>query len=166
MGLDPAKMAKSVSDNINEHVQSSLEQVHENIRGYVRELIKQEAPDIPEEHLQELVDTWTPDPQGKIHGKAAGKTGDGGPAAGGGSTGGLPPDLLLTMVRQFLSYSRGSMSIREQQRLREEIPDWQESYWKRFPPRVKKLISNVVKGNISQESFWDRLTSELGLQER
>ena len=161
MGLDPAKMAKSVSDNIKEHVQSSLEQVHQHIRGYVRELIKQEAPEIPEEHLQELVDTWTPDPQGRIRGKAGGETGDGGPSAGG-----LPPDLLLTMVQQFLSYSRGSMSIREQQRLREEIPDWQESYWRRFPPRVKKLISNVIKGNIGEESFWDRLTSELGLQER
>ena len=160
MGLDPAKMAKSVSDNINEHIQQALGQVHQNIRGYVRELIKQEAPDIPEEHLQELVDTWTPDPQGRTK---SDKLGDGGSAAGGGS-GGLPPDVLLTMIKQFLSYSRGGMTVQEQQRLREEIPDWQETYWQRFPPRVKKLISKVTKGEIGEENFWDRLTSELGLQ--
>jgi hypothetical protein len=153
MGLDPSKMAQTVSDNINEHIYSSLEQVHENIRGYVRELIKREEPDIPEEHLRELVDTWTPDPRGETKNRGGG----GGPR--------LPPDVLLTMVKQFLAYSRGGMSVREQQQLREEIPDWQETYWRRFPLRIKKLLSLVLKGTINEESFWDRLTSELDPRE-
>jgi len=44
------------------------------------------------------------------------------------------------MIKQFISYSLEGMSVREQQRLREEIPDWQEHYWKHFPQRIRKLI--------------------------
>lgn len=151
MGLDPGKMAESVSDVINEQIGSSMEQIYENIRGYMRELIKREAPDIPEEHLRELIDTWTPNPRGETS------------APDRQQKSGLPPDVLLTMVKQFISYSLGAMSIREQQRLREEIPDWQETYWQRFPGGVKKLLSLLLKGKIDEKSFWTRLISELDL---
>ncbi len=154
LGLDPAKMARSVSDSINDNIDSTLHQVHEHIQGYMRKLIKQEVPDIPEEHLRELIDTWAPDPHGK---NSSGDRNE--------SAAGLPPDVLLTMAKQFLSYSLGAMSLREQQRLREEIPDWYEVYWQRFPPGVKKLLSLIIKGEIDEQQFWKRLSSELGLDD-
>ena len=69
------------------------------------------------------------------------------------------------MINQFLSYSLGVMSILEQERLRAEIPDWHEEYWKRFPSRVRKLISQVLKGELDKREFWKRMNSELGLDQ-
>ena len=153
MGLDPAKMGKAVSDSINSQISESMEQVHRTVRDFVAGLIKQEVPDIPEEHLRELVDTWTPSPKG------------GGSDPAGNRVPRLPPDVLSTMINQFLSYSLGVMSILEQERLRAEIPDWHEEYWKRFPSRVRKLISQVLKGELDKREFWKRMNSELGLDQ-
>jgi len=166
MGLDPGKMAKAMSDSINRQVDSSLQQIHENVRDFVAALIKEEAPDIPEEHLRELVDTWTPDPHGRInirsHSSEDLEGGEGvnesRESASAGSQ--LPRDVLFTMVKQFLTYSLGAMSIREQQQLHDDIPDWQETYWNRFPPRVRKLLSLILKGQIDEDTFWERLKSE------
>jgi DNA-binding PucR family transcriptional regulator len=150
MGLDPSKMAKAVSDNINEQVQSSIEQVHKNVQGFIARLIKQEVPDIPDEHLQVLLDTWAPEPGKKPVRERVSN---------------LPPDVLLTMIRQFLSYSLGMMGITEQEKLRDEIPDWQEEYWRSFPPEVQRLISMVLKGNLDEEMFWHAVEEELGLNQ-
>ncbi len=62
----------------------------------------------------------------------------------------LPPDLLLTMIDQFVSYGTGRMSPGELQ----ELPDgWAQKYWNAFPDNIQKLISAYIKNEISEEEF-------------
>jgi len=150
MGVDPTKMAKAVSDNINAQVRSSMEQVHQNVQDFIARLIKQEVPDIPDEHLRVLLETWAPCPGKKPVRERVSN---------------LPRDVLLTMIRQFLSYSLGMMGITEQQKLRAEIPDWQEEYWQSFPGEIRRLISLVLKGKMDEDMFWQAVESELELDQ-
>lgn len=76
---------------------------------------------------------------------------------------GLPKDLLVTMIEQFIAYSEGRMGLQEQAKLRREIPDWQEVYWKRFPPGIRDSLSLYLKGTIDNEDFWLDIHTRLGL---
>jgi hypothetical protein len=76
---------------------------------------------------------------------------------------GLPKDLLVTMIEQFIAYSEGRMSVREQAKLHREIPNWQEVYWKRFSPGIRDSLSLYLKGTIDHEDLWLDVYSRLGL---
>jgi hypothetical protein len=74
----------------------------------------------------------------------------------------LPADAIMSMISQFVAYSTESMSITEQIRLREEIPDWHKKYWEQFSPRVRQLISLHIGGQLDPDTFWERVRLELG----
>ncbi len=76
---------------------------------------------------------------------------------------GLPKDLLVTMIEQFISYSEGRMGLQEQAKLRREIPDWQEVYWKRFSAGIRDSLSLYLKGTIDHEDFWLDIYTRLEL---
>lgn len=88
----------------------------------------------------------------------------GGPAKGSArGRSGLAPDVVLTMVTQFLAYSDESMSVTEQVKLNQEIPDWQRRYWEQFSPRIRELLSLHLKGQIDRATCLERVCADLGI---
>ena len=145
LGLNPQKLGMAMAEQVGSQVRQSLDQVRDTVKNFVAEMIKKDVPDIPEEHLRELLQAWVPDENAK-------RT-QSGPL--------LPADLLITMIRQFVSFSLGVMPLREQETLRDSIPDWHARYWERFPGRVRNLISQYIKGGIDEELFLNRIEWEL-----
>lgn len=148
MGLSPEKLGKAMAGKINEQVRESLDSVHDTVRKFIAEMIRKEAPEIPEEHLEALLEEWAPKPGEQPKRRK--------PAPD------LPPDVLFTMVRQFVDYARGLLHGGEQQRLWEDIPDWKEKYWAAFPEQVRQLISSLLNNSIDEEKFWVRIKALSG----
>ena len=142
MGLSPEKLGRAMAGKINEQVQESLDSVHDTVQRFIAEMIRKEAPEIPEEDLEALLEEWAPRPGAKPKRR---------PSPG------LPADVLLTMVRQFVDYGRGTMPGGEQKRLRDEITDWHEKYWSAFPDTIRHLIGDFLKKEIDEKYFWDRI---------
>jgi len=108
-------------------------------RRLVRNMIRTHEPQIPDEHLDELVDHFVPDPN-KPNGGAI-----------------LPGDLIRTMVKQFVDYSVGRMNDRELKELKAASPDWVEKYWAAFPDNVRIAISEMLRGQIGEKEFWQKI---------
>lgn len=134
----PKSMADSMARNISDQVSYSVDGIRDMVRGFVSDMIRKEAPDIPDEHVDALLKEWVPKPGER---KAERQPE-------------LPKDVLLTMIRQFLEYSSESMSPTERVKLEEEIPGWQETYWARFPEAVRRLLADYLEGRIDAERCW------------
>jgi hypothetical protein len=148
---DPRKLALNLSSQIN--AASSMEGLKDSVRKMALRIIRQEAPELSDAQAEDLTRAWVP---------AAGKTGRGsegtgsGPVKGaaGGHTGGkLPRDLLESMISQFITYSLGRMSRVEDQNLRAEMGAWPERYWKAFPQVIRSIISDFLKGEMTEGDF-------------
>jgi hypothetical protein len=150
MGLNIGKMAKESATHISEQLGTSQTKIREIIQGFVKEQIKREAPEISEEQANELLDSWVPDSGKKkpVPEKAAKQ---------------LPSDAVIGMVKQFISFSTGAMTVTEEASLRQSIPDWQKRYWANFPPTIRKLVSLFLKGAMNGRDFWDGIYDELGV---
>ena len=123
-----------------EELQSSIDlDIPGMSKRLVRNMIKTHEPTIPEEHLDALVEHFVPDPNK--------------PAPGSN----LPKDVLLTMVRQFVDYSVGRMKDRELKELKSASPDWVEKYWNAFSDHVRKLVSDLIRGNMGEKEFWQKI---------
>ncbi len=147
--MNPEKMARQMSSQINKQVGASVEQIRGMVRNFVAEKIKQEAPEISEHEVEQLLNAWVPDEQTSAQRSERAATS-------------LPKDVLLTMIRQFLAYSAGTMSGSEQVKLQEEIPDWPEKYWAKFPDDIRKLLTLFLKGKITPDTFWSAIENYFG----
>lgn len=147
-GMRPEKMAKKMADELQEGM--GMDGIRQTVRGFVADLIRREAPEISEEELQSLVGMY--ERSGSNQGAGKGKQGPG-----------LPPEAVLSMVKQFMDYSTGAMAASEQQYLWESMPRWQDEYWKAFDPEIKALIDGALKGKIESDAFWKAVYSVLGL---
>jgi hypothetical protein len=143
---DPQRMAKELSGKIN--IGSSIDGLKQSVREMTVRIIKQEAPELGDEQIEELTRAWIP-----------GESGSGG--SGGGSK--LPPDLLGSMIDQFVSFSRGTMSKAEDKKLRDEMGSWPERYWKAFPQVVKLIITDYIKDKITEDEFNSKMGIALEL---
>lgn len=153
LGQNIGRMATDMASKVSQQVGASEESVRNTVRSFVRDMIHREAPELRPEQVEELIDEWVDGKQ-----KRAPKS-----SADGASAGGLPADVAITMVRQFLAYTTGSMTVVEEKGLQEAMGEWQKKYWERFSPVTRKLIGLHVKGVISQEDFWNGMYDELGL---
>jgi hypothetical protein len=61
--------------------------------------------------------------------------------------------MLVSMIEQLISFSRGAMRRSVDDSLRQEMGAWPERYWKAFPPVIRKLISDFLKDKISEKDF-------------
>ncbi|MCB1140454.1 MAG: hypothetical protein KDK23_16970, partial [Leptospiraceae bacterium] len=134
---DIQSIAKKYADQLQASIDLDIPGMS---RRLVRNMIKTHEPTIPEEHLDALVDHFVPDPNA--------------PADGGSD---VPRDVLLTMVRQFIDYSVGRMKDRELKELKAASPDWVEKYWGAFPDHVRKTISAMIRGQIGEKEFWQKI---------
>ncbi len=144
-GVDPGRLAKESAKALGSQMSYSVEGIRKMIQNFAVDVIRKEAPELNEEQISELLEAWVPDP-GK-----------------GPEQPSLPPDVLLTMIQQFVSYSTGSMSATEQMELEHQIPDWQRKYWEKMPTGIRSVISLYVKGKIDADTCWERIYSDLDL---
>ncbi len=151
-GLGPAESARRVAAEIQGQMGYSLDGIRTMVKDFVADLIRQNAPDIPEEDLAALLASYIPEPGDPRAGTATG-----------GDAARLPPELLLKMAEQFVEYAQGAMPPSKQRELWEEMPRWQDAYWEAFPPELKVLIKAYLEGKLDAEEFAKALLSILGL---
>lgn len=133
---------QSIAKKYAEELQASIDiDIPGMSRRLVRNMIKTHEPTIPEEHLDALVDHFVPDPNK--------------PSPGSGAD--LPRDVILTMVRQFVDYSVGRLKDRELKELKAASPDWVERYWNAFPDNIRLAISELLRGNMGEKEFWQKI---------
>jgi hypothetical protein len=143
---DPQKMAKDISEKINTGIGSGIEGMRRSIREMMLRVIKEHAPELTDVQVAELCQTWLPDPEAKTENKET-----------------IPQDMLLSMIEQFVSFSRGSMKKSVDKDLRDELGAWPERYWKAFPPVVRQIITDYLKDKISEKNYKSQICIALGL---
>jgi hypothetical protein len=140
---DPQKMARELSGQMT--VGASMEGLKEAVRSMAVRIIRQEAPELTDAQIDELSAAWIP----------------GGP--GGTPETDIPQDLLASMVDQFVSFSLGRMSPGEDKSLRNEMGSWPERYWKAFPQVIQLIISDFLKGGMTQGEFNSKIGAALAM---
>jgi len=139
---DPQKMAKELTEKINAGIGGGIDGMRKSIRKMIIKIVRENAPELTDSQIDELCQAWLPDPG--IQKKEA-----------------LPRDLLLSMIEQFVSFSRGSMQKSVDENMRKEMGAWPERYWKAFPPVVRRLITDLLKDKISEKDFKTKIVIAL-----
>jgi len=156
-GIDPRGMAESMARNVKEQL-SKLGDIGEIARKMVTDMIREKEPEISDHDLQVLLDTWLPGTRNRGQ--------DGSPAVTPGAEGAaegaaeFPPDVLVTMISQFVAGSQGTLSPQD---LRELPKDWREQFWESFPHPVRTLIDEHLHGRLNEVEFWQRVVASLNL---
>ena len=143
---DPGSLAKEVTAQLN--IEGNIESLKNSIRDYAIRIIKQQAPDLKDEQIEELTRSWIPK-------KASGAKSKGKPK--GGLDESIPRDILASMVDQFVSFSLGRMEEEEDNALRREMGPWPDKYWNAFPNVVRLLIKDFLKGEVDEAGFNTRM---------
>jgi hypothetical protein len=145
---DPKSMAREMTSQLN--IEGSIEGLKKSVRDFAIRTIRQEAPELTDEQIEELTRAWIPEP-----GSSSKKGGPGGDA--------LPRNLLASMIDQFVSFSLGRMEEEEDQALRKEMGPWPDKYWKSFPQVIRLLITDFLKGEIPENDFNTRIGLALSM---
>ncbi len=160
-GFEPGRLAGEVASGINEQVSGSREMIRRSVVDYVEKMIRSQAPELTDAQVSELMAAWMPSSapprkarSGQSRGKQTGRSA--------GSASKIPPELLETMVRQFIDYSLGLLDRKQIESLEEEMGDWQTRYWELFPGDLRELIALFLKGAIEQEDFEGALEEWFG----
>ncbi|MDR1869667.1 MAG: hypothetical protein LBQ82_06750 [Treponema sp.] len=139
---DPERMAKEITGQISTGL-GGIEIMKDSIREMMVRIIKEHAPELSADQIDELCQAWLPQDNFRISGQARGTA----------KKETLPRDVLISMIEQFISFSRGSMRKSVDQNLREEMGVWTERYWKAFPPVIRQIISDFLKDKITEKEF-------------
>jgi len=138
---DPHRMAEEISSQLD--IEGSIESLKDSVRDYAIRIVKQQAPELTDRQIEELMTAWIP-----------GKQSSGEPSSPGQS---IPLDLLASMIDQFVSFSLGRMEEKEDRTLRKDIGPWPDRYWKAFPSVIRSLITDFLKGEMDEEDFNTRI---------
>jgi hypothetical protein len=171
---DPQRMARNLSTRLD--ISGAVEGLKGSIRDMALRIIRQEAPELSDEQVQELAKAWIPDgnpgddapPAGDpalpdkpgLHGKPEALHGK--PEALHGKPG-LPGDLLRSMIDQFTAFSQGTMDREEDRELRDQLGPWPQRYWKAFPPVIRLFITDYLKGEIDEKDFRGKIETALSI---
>ena len=141
--------ARALAEQLNSqlNIQGSIDGLKNSVRDYVVRIIKQQAPELSDRQIEELTRSWVPEsaPPGRPQSQTAGQESS------------LPVNVLASMVDQFVSFSMGRMEEEEDKALRREIGPWPDKYWKAFPQVIRLLITDFIKGEISESDFNTRM---------
>ena len=149
-------MATDMAAQVSGQIGVNKDQIRKSVRGFVQELIEREAPNLDRKQVQELMDEWVPD--GDLAARRQQQERE--------KSSSLPADVLLTMIQQFISFSTGSLTVSEEAGLKKAMPNWQRTYWQRFPRTIRKLAGLFLKGIIGEGEFWSGVSDELGIDPR
>lgn len=155
-GLNPGALAEKMAASVQEGLSSSNAGLRNSVRDYVARLVRQKEPGASDEQIEAMLDQMLPDRS------------PGGPGGAGASPrpeigDELPPEAVMMMVRDFCDYSLGLMPASKQQELWEGIPQWQDQYWKAFPPEIKAFVKARLENRLQEDEFWSAVFSVLGL---
>jgi hypothetical protein len=139
-GLSPRDMAAGMARNISEQLAGTLD-IRQISRRIVGDLVKKQQPGMGEEELEALLDAWLPEKKVRPSEPAS-----------------VPPDMLVTMVAQFVASEKGALSEADTRQL---PPEWKSRYWEAFPPDVRTLIKAHLAGGLPEVDFWKRIVSQL-----
>lgn len=162
-GFNPGAMAERMSASINQSLSESLESIRETVRNYVEEIIRKNAPDITDEELSVLLDHYVGQAEAELKQGGDTNTAPQGVVDYDAQKTGLPPEAMLSMVRDFVEYSTGAMPPSKQKELWDWMANWKDNYWKAFPDTIKALIKALLEGRLESGKFWRAVISFLGL---
>ncbi len=145
--FSPKKIAEESAHTIADQISYSKDTIRNMIKNFAVDIIRKDAPELTDEQVRELLEAWIPDPEHAKQKKTKAEQ-QAQPESN------IPSDMMITMVEQFIAYSEGRLPVRQQAQLRQEMGEWQETYWKWFPPKIRDAISLYLKGTIDKESFW------------
>lgn len=146
--LNPETYARQMSESIHKSIQTSVDGVRNTFREFAVNLIAKEAPELTREQAQALINSWIA-PAGGNYKKAA--------VLKNRKVNGIPPDAILEMVLQFVSFSLGEMSGKENKELRNSIGDWPKKYWENFPQEIQSEIKKFLHGETTSGKFQKRI---------
>ena len=126
--LDLDSMAKNMSKQIQEQLGMANLNMKQMARDLVVQLALQHKPDISEKELNAIVNHMVPESRGTDIAKK------------------LPPDLLMTMVVQFIETDINSGM------------EWKKRYWEVFPDEIKLGIAGFLSGDIGKDEL-QRITA-------
>jgi hypothetical protein len=148
-GISPRGMAENVARQVRQQLGGMLD-VHAIARQIVTDLIRQKEPAISDEELGVLLNNWLPGSSGARADSSGGAEKE--------TPAGIPPDTLITMVSQYVSARKGTLSEQEQAGLEE---NWQVRYWESFPRAIKADIRAHLNGRLGEVDFWQSVISSL-----
>lgn len=145
---DPQKMAKEITEKLNAGIGGGIEGMRKSIQEMIIRLIREHAPELTDTQVEELCEAWLPNAPGTVN--KVNKSS-------------LPPDVLLSMTEQFISFSSGTMKESVNNSLRKEMGAWPSRYWQAFPPVVRQIITDYLKDKITEKDYKSKLLLALGL---
>ena len=137
---DPRRLAEEITSQLN--IEGSIESIKNSVKDYAVRIIKQQAPEITDRQIEELMRLWIPGEQSPEQSSSAQS---------------IPRDLLISMIDQFVSFSLGRMEEKEDLALRRDIGPWPEKYWKAFPQVIRSLVTDFLKGEMDEADFNTRI---------
>ena len=151
---DPRRMAEEITAQFN--VEESIETLKKSVKDYAVRIIKKQAPELTDNQIEELTRSWLPGERSS--------PGNGKPAKGSSPEQSIPQDLLVSMIDQFVSFSLGRMEEEGDNALRREMGPWPDKYWKAFPQVIRLLITDFLKGEMSETDFNTRIGLAMKMQ--
>ncbi len=133
MNMDVNQLAKNMSRQINEQLGMADINIKKMAKDMVVQMARQHKPDITPQELSAMVKLMVPDQKDNDISKK------------------IPPELLKSMIVQFVTYSTGSMPEKEQSQLPE---GWAKKYWNAFSQDIRDLITMYLKNGIDNRNFW------------
>lgn len=147
---DPKRMAEKITEQINAGAGGGIETMKKSIREMMIKIIKENAPELSASQINELCQAWLP--QGAPAAAAETEKKDE-----------LPRDMLISMIEQFISFSLGAMKSSTDKNLRNEMGAWPEKYWNAFPAVIRSVITEFLKGKITEKEFNSKIGIALEL---
>jgi hypothetical protein len=133
LNMDVNQLAKNMSRQINEQLGMADLNIKKMAKDLVEQMARQYKPDITPGELSAIVNQMVPEKKNSDFTKK------------------IPLELLKTMIAQFITYSAGSMTEKEQAQLPE---GWAKKYWNAFSPDIRDLITMYLKNGIDNRNFW------------
>ncbi|MCR9144664.1 MAG: hypothetical protein NXI24_20670 [bacterium] len=120
---------QEMAQKITSQFDMAMPDMHGMARGMVRNLILQHQPGISPQEVEILLDHYVPGEQRQAAEKQKM----------------IPPEILQSMIRQFVAYSVGRMPAAEEKDLRAAMPNWPESYWDVFSEETRALVRDLIQ---------------------
>ena len=160
---DPRRMAEEISSRFN--LDGGMESMRQSVRDYALRIIKQQAPELTDTQIDELMRAWVPKapsvPSPDKQSKGSAETSQSELSVPREPS--VPRELLVSMIDQFVSFSLGQMSEQENRGLRKEMGSWPDKYWKAFPQVIRLIITDFLKGEVDEKEFKTRLGLALNI---
>jgi len=142
---NPEKMAKEISESLGGSTKKIMDGMKTSIHEMIVRLLREHAPELNENQIEELCQEWLPTQSGKKH-----------------KDKNMPSDALLSMIEHFVSFSHGTMSKTVDQGLREELGAWPERYWNSFPAVIRQIIKDYLENKITEKEYKSKILIAIG----